>query len=121
MFGWPEETLEDMKVSAETCNNLGIHNVKLHNLHVLKNTELENRYHLGNFKPFEIDEYARYVAEFLAHLSPDIAVHRLAATASRWDELVAPQWTRHKMTNFQYMIDHLKKNNIYQGLKYEAP
>ena len=115
MFGWPDETLEDIQKTAEICNELEIHNVKLHNLHVLKNTDLEKLFNDEAFVPVELEEYSQMVSHFLAHLSPDIAVHRLVATASRWDELVSPQWTRHKMTNYQYVIDHMNKHNVTQG------
>lgn len=115
MFGWPGETLGDVRAAAHACNLLPLDNVKLHNLHVLKNTPLEKLYHQGEFEPFELDPYCELVGEFLSHLSPDLAVHRLAALASRWDELVAPSWTRHRMQTFQYIIDYLNQRGLYQG------
>ena len=118
MFGWPGETEEDIRKSAALCNELEIDDVKLHNLHVLKNTPLADLHAQGEFQPIEWDDYCHLVGVFLQNLSPKIAVHRLVALASRWDELVAPQWTRHKMTNYQYMITYLQKNNIYQGQLY---
>lgn len=120
MFGWPGETREDIVRTAQVCNELGVHNVKLHNLHVLKNTPLAELFEKGEFKPIELEEYAGVVGTFLSYLSPDIAVHRLVAQASRWEELVGPAWTRHKMQNFQYVIDHLNKHELYQGKYYEA-
>ncbi len=120
IFGWPHEREEDVVHAAKICNELKVNNVKLHNLHVLKNTPLEELYLKGEFKPIELKPYAERVTLFLSHLSPDIAVHRLVATASRWDELVAPQWTRHKMRSYQYMIDHLNTADTRQGQFYEA-
>ena len=115
IFGWPGETREDIIRTALLCNEFGIDNVKLHNLHVLKNTSLEEIHRRGDFNPIDLKKYAGFVGVFLSHLSPEIAVHRLVATASRWDELVSPQWTRHKMRNYQYILDYLLKNKIYQG------
>jgi radical SAM protein (TIGR01212 family) len=120
MFGWPSETLQDLQRSAAICNRLEIDNVKLHNLHVLKNTDLETIYKQGEFAPVDLPEYSQMVGHFLAHLSPEIAVHRLVATASRWEELVAPSWTRNKMKNYQFVVDYLRQNNLYQGCYYEA-
>ena len=117
MFGWPEESYADLEASAKLCNELDIHNVKLHNLHVLKNTDLAKLFFENQFKPVELEDYSDMVAHFLSFLSPDIAVHRLVATASRWDELVSPEWTRHKMTNFQYVIDHMNKKGVQQGCR----
>jgi len=119
MFGWPGETLEDMKRTAELCNSLRLDNVKLHNLHVLKETPLAEMYERGEFQPVEWDDYAKMVGSFLDHLSPEIYIHRLVALASRWDELVAPQWTRYKMTNYQRMLTSLKEAGQYQGRLFE--
>ena len=115
IFGWPTETDERIIETAKMCNDLPITNVKLHNLHVLKHTPLEEMYAAGEFKPVELDEYAHRVALFLDHLDPRIAVHRLAALSSKWDELIAPDWTRHKMKSFQAVIDRLHDAGSYQG------
>ncbi len=120
IFGWPNESELDIVESAKICNRLKIDNVKLHNLHVLKNTPLEEYFNEGQFKPIELEAYAQRVAVFLSHLSPEIAVHRLVATASRWEELVAPAWTRNKMQSYQYMIDYLKLAGTQQGQFYET-
>lgn len=115
IFGWPTENDKQIVETAMLCNQLPISNVKLHNLHVLKNTPLETLFHQGQFTPLDLEDYAAKVALFLEHLSPKIAVHRLAALSSRWDELVAPEWTRHKMKSFQAVIDFLNHKGAYQG------
>ncbi len=115
MFGLPGETDEELIKTAEILNSLPINNVKLHNLHVLSNTPLALQYQLGKFKPVELEEYIHKVTLFLEYLSPDIAVQRLAAVASRWDELIAPAWTREKMRPTQAIEDHLKEQDIWQG------
>jgi radical SAM superfamily enzyme len=89
--------------------------VKLHNLHVLKQTPLEEMYHKGEFTPIDQITYTRRVQLFLQHLSPHIALHRLAAYSSRWDELVAPEWTKNKMGTHQHIIDHLRAEAAYQS------
>lgn len=118
MFGWPNETKEHMIETAKICNDLPITNIKLHNVHVLKDTGLEKLYHQNLFKPLEIEPYAELVQVFLEHLSPKIYVHRLAAYASRWDELIAPDWTKNKMGSHQFLIDHLNEKASFQGLKW---
>ena len=120
MFGWPGETQLDVEMAAKICNQLPIQNVKLHNLHVLKETPLEKTYLKGEFTPLTLEEYSESVSTFLSHLSPDLAIHRLAALASRWEELVAPAWARHRMRNFQSIIDYLHDRDIYQGKHYNS-
>lgn len=119
MFGLPGETDKHVIQTAKLVSQLPIDDVKLHNLHVLANTPLAELYRAGQFSPVDFTTYARRVTLFLQHLKPEIAVHRLGAVASRWDELVAPQWTRHKMAIFQNIIDYMHKANAQQGQLYQ--
>ena len=72
-------------------------------------------YHESRFTPVELEEYSRKVKLFLENLSPNIAIHRLAAVASRWDELVAPEWVREKMRPTQFIDDYLAAKETWQG------
>lgn len=118
IFGSPNETESRIIETAQIINELPITNVKLHNLHVLKGTPLEVMYAEKAFVPIERDLYADRVALFLEHLRPNIAVHRLAAFASRWDELIAPKWTGDKMGTHQFIIDRLREQKSYQSKQY---
>lgn len=116
IFGNPGETDQQMIETAKICNDLPISNVKLHNLHALKDTPLEKMYHEGLFHPVDLETYARRVRIFLEHLSPRIAVHRLAAYSSRRDELIAPAWTGDKMATHQFILTQMKMQKSVQGL-----
>lgn len=120
MFGLPGETDEDIIMAAKKCSELPIDNVKIHNLHVLKNTTLEEDFNAGEFKPISREEYTRHAGLFLQHLRPGIAVHRLAAVASRHEELVAPEWAKSKLDNYQYILDYMKDNSLYQGQHFSS-
>lgn len=115
MFGIPGETDQTIVETAKIVNDLPIHNVKLHNLHVLKDTDLEKLFLNGEFSPIEKRPYAERVRLFLQHLRPDIYVHRLAALSSRWEECLAPEWTKQRMRTHQFIIDVLNENQSYQG------
>lgn len=115
MFGLPNESLEEIKEAAEITANLGITNVKLHNLHVLKDTPLEKDFFANRFTPCTLEEYSEKVGVFLAHLPKHIHVHRLAAVSSRWEELIAPEWTRHKFATHEKILSYLKEQSITQG------
>lgn len=118
IFGSPGETDARIIDTAKLVSDLPISNVKLHNLHVLKNTPLEEMFSSGQFAPIERETYSDRVRLFLEHLRPDIAIHRLAAFASRWDELIAPSWTGDKMGTHQYIIDGLRAKKSYQSKLY---
>jgi radical SAM protein (TIGR01212 family) len=115
IFGNPGETEASVIRTARILNDLPVQHVKLHNLHVLKNTPLEDMYLGGQFVPLDLDIYANHVRAFLQHLRPDIAVQRLAAYAPRWEELIAPAWTSDKMGVHQVLIDFLRAGRNYQA------
>lgn len=117
IFGSPNETSEQIIETARICNDLPITNIKLHNMHVLKNTELEKWFNEGLYIPIELNEYTHKVQLFLSYLHPRIAIHRLTAYAPRWEELVAPKWTADKMGPHQQIVDFLRAEKIYQGCK----
>lgn len=121
MFGWPSETDQQMIETAKICNDLPISNIKLHNVHVLKETGLEKLYRAGQFQPVEQEQYAERLQIFLEHLDPRFHIHRLAAHASRRAELIAPLWTGNKMGTHQFLIDWLNKNESYQGKLFTGP
>ena len=120
IFGNPNETEEQIIYAAKICNELPITNVKLHHLHVLKNTPLENMFQQGQFKPIDFETYCTRVRLFLEHLSPRIYIQRLAAYSSRWDELVAPTWTNNKMKTHQGIVDYLRAQHSYQSKQFTA-
>ncbi|HPI41178.1 MAG TPA: TIGR01212 family radical SAM protein [Pseudobdellovibrionaceae bacterium] len=120
IFGLPGETDEQIIETANIINQLPISNVKLHNLHVLKNTGLESLYHKGEFLPISREAYCQKVELFLKYLSPHVYIHRLAAYSSRWEELIAPDWTSDKMGTHQAIIDFLRKNQSYQSQEHNS-
>jgi len=115
----PDETDDRIIETARIINQLPVSNVKLHNLHVLTNTPLEKMYDNGEFIPDELDVYANKIILFLRYLSPAVAVQRLAAIASRWDELVAPKWTGQKMAPLDYIENKMKVSDVIQGDLYD--
>lgn len=115
IFGLPGETPQYIVQTARKINQLPVHNVKLHNLHVLANTELERLYHQGQFEPDSLDSYADKIILFLRHLSPHTPVQRLAGLASRRDDLVAPAWTAKKMQPIEFIEQRMRQHGVWQG------
>lgn len=118
MFGLPGESDAQLADTAGTLSALGVHGVKLHNLHVLRGTPLEAQYRAGIFAPIDLPAYARRVQAFLEHLDPRMVVHRLNAVASRWDDVVAPDWARHKLGPTQAILAHLEREQSWQGRRF---
>jgi hypothetical protein len=45
-------------------------------------------------------------------------VHRLNAVASRWEDVVAPDWARHKLGPTQAILAHLERAESWQGKRH---
>ncbi len=115
ILGLPGETVREMIETARILSALGVNGVKMHHLYVVKNTDLAKLYENGKVKVFDTPEdYAKVAALFIAHLSPEIVIHRLAGRAPA-DMLIAPEWTSNKFTPIQAIQKELEDQNLYQG------
>ena len=88
--------------------------VKLHLLYVLKNTELENIYNKGLYKPLDIDEYLKLLSSAISHLNPNIVVHRLTGDPPK-RLLVAPTFSQDKKRVLNTIKKYFDDNDIIQG------
>ncbi len=120
MFGWPGETDEEAIQAAQECNALKVNHVKLHNLHVLRNTPLAEDFAQGRFVPIDKEAYFLRCRKFLQHLDPRIAIHRLAALSNKPGELIAPEWTSYKMKTYQEFLDYMGAVSSWQGQQYST-
>src|SRR5205807_4401910 len=70
ILGLPNETHADMLATADALAALAVDAVKIHNLHVVKDTPLEAMYRAGTVRMLERDEYVQVVCDFLERLRP---------------------------------------------------
>jgi len=95
ILGLPGETREEMLETAKKIRQMGIEGVKIHVLHVLKGSALEDLYNSGKVRLLGEDEYVDLVCAFLRCLPEDIIVQRLTGQGSREDH-IAPEWAFNK-------------------------
>lgn len=114
ILGFPGESREEMLRTPELLNRLGVDGVKLHNLHVIKNTALEKLYHLGEISLFARDEYVALVIDFLELLNPNTIVHRLSGETYR-AITVAPLWSVDKIGVHNAIFKILEERDTWQG------
>jgi uncharacterized protein len=114
ILGMPTETEEEMLHMAEEVSNLGINSLKIHNLHIVKNTPLARIYKDSPFHLFSYDEYIGFITGFLERISPDIVVERLF-TDTPIDLLIAPVWNKTHNEIVCGIERELERKNTYQG------
>ncbi len=114
--GLPNDTKEDMIKTARLLNKLNIDGIKIHMLHILKETPLETLYKTQPFPILSKEEYIDIVIEQLEHLNPNIVIHRITGDP-KIEELVTPTWLIKKFTVLNDIDKEMKKRNTYQGKK----
>ncbi|MBR6725367.1 MAG: TIGR01212 family radical SAM protein [Clostridia bacterium] len=115
--GLPGESREDMIKTARDVALLHPHEIKIHLLHVLKNTVMAEEYERGEFETLTLDEYADIVVSQLELLPPDTVIGRVTGDGLS-DELIAPLWSTRKF-NVMNTIDKLMaERDTYQGKLY---
>ena len=114
MLGFPGETRSEMLDMANKMNKSGIDSIKIHNLIITKDTELENIYIKKPFHVFDYEEYIELVCEFLEILSPLIVIERVCASAPS-EYVIAPDWTKSPAKITDDITEMLKSRESYQG------
>ena len=112
--GLPNETKEMMVETVKYLNNLGIDGIKIHMLHIMKNTPLEEYYKNKPFHVLTLEEYVDIVVTELRYLSPNIVIHRVTGDSPK-DLLIEPTWTLKKFVVINEIDKLMRKESIYQG------
>ena len=116
--GLPYETENDMLQTIKDINHLKFDAIKIHMLHIIKNTKLAEIY---NKHPFEIlsrDKYIEIVVKQLELLKPEIVIERLTGDPMK-ESLIEPKWLLNKTTILNDIDKLMSKLDTYQGRKYE--
>lgn len=114
--GLPGETHEMMLETARELAKLDLHIVKIHLLHVLKNTELAAMYERGEFETLTMQEYVNIVCDQIETLPEQFVIGRVTGDGAR-DELVAPMWSLKKFCVMNEIDKELGRRNSYQGIR----
>ncbi|MFH2138666.1 MAG: TIGR01212 family radical SAM protein [Candidatus Omnitrophota bacterium] len=116
ILGLPGESKEEIMETADVLSTLPIDGVKLHVLHVLRDTKLQEQYKEGKIQLLESDEYVQLACDFLERLSPKCVVMRLVSDANK-DVLIAPEWINQKHKVRQDIEDEFQKRGTRQGCR----
>lgn len=112
--GLPGETKEMMIDTVKFLNTLDIQGVKIHMLHILKDTALAKTFEKDPFPILTKAEYVDIVTTQLEYLRPEIVIHRLTGDPNP-EDLIEPSWLIKKFTVLNDIDKKMAKQNIYQG------
>ena len=118
IFGLPEESREDMMRTVRDVAELCPDQVKIHLLHILRNTKMAEMYENREYIPLEKSEYVSLVADAIELLPPDTVVARVTGDGMG-EELLAPDWSRKKVSVINDIDKLLYERGSWQGIKYK--
>ena len=113
--GLPYETEEMMLDTIKHINTLDVQGIKIHMLHIIKDTGMANLYLKEKFHVLTKDEYIDIVIKQLEILDPKIIVNRITSDPDK-DTLLEPVWLTEKCQLLNDIDKEMKKRNKYQGI-----
>ena len=116
--GLPYETKEDMINTAKYLSHKKILGIKIHMLHILKDTTMFKQYLKDNFHILTKEEYVDIVCDQLEYLRDDIVINRITGDPIK-EELVEPDWLIKKFGVLNEIDKEMVRRDSYQGKKYE--
>ncbi|MET3617523.1 radical SAM protein (TIGR01212 family) [Peptoniphilus olsenii] len=114
IIGLPWDNDLDIIECAKMLNVLGVDEVKIHALYIIKGTLLGNMYEKGEINTISLEDYKRKVILFLRHLKDDIIVERIIGRAPEENSLFC-NWDTSWWKIRDDIITNMKENNYCQG------
>lgn len=114
IVGLPYEDEEDPLKTAVFAEECGTWGVKIHLLHVIKNTILEELYNRNELKLQKKDEYVKKIVKILANLSYNIVIHRVTGDGDK-NSLIGPLWSLNKRDVLNSIDKLMKEEDVTQG------
>lgn len=116
--GFPWETKEMMLKTASETAKLKPHAVKIHMLHILKDTALGKVYENSPFDLLSAEEYINIVCDQIELMYPETIIERVTGDGNR-EALLAPLWTADKKKVMNGIDKELRRRGAFQGDKYK--
>lgn len=114
IIGLPWDDDLDIIECAKILNVLGIDEVKIHALYILKDTALGKMHERGEIDPISLDDYKKKVILFLRNLKDDIIVERIIGRAPYENSLFC-NWNTSWWKIRDDIIEVMHENGYTQG------
>ncbi|MDG1498976.1 MAG: TIGR01212 family radical SAM protein [Planctomycetota bacterium] len=114
ILGLPGDGRDGARKSAELLAAAGCEGVKVHNLMVLRKTELAKWWRDGDVEVLDPETYVSWLADFTERLLPDQVLHRITGDAPL-EERLAPRWDLYKNAIREMLAAELGKRGTVQG------
>ncbi len=109
---WDDD--KDLIETARVISALGVEQVKLHALYIVKNTKMAQQYANGEIEIISCKHYKQRVIDFLENLSPNIVLQRIIGRAPKEATLFS-NWQTGWWKIRDEIVKYMEENNLYQG------
>jgi radical SAM protein (TIGR01212 family) len=118
ILGLPGDGREGARATARVLAQAGCSGIKVHNLMVLKRTQLATMWKRGEVDVLEPETYVDWLADFVELLRPDQILHRITGDAPL-EKRLAPLWNVHKTEIRERLAQTLQNRGTSQGSLYQ--
>lgn len=118
ILGLPGENKEEMLQTVEFVANTGTQGIKLHLLHLVRDTELMHIYEKGQLRIMDMQEYVELVVSCIERIPEDMVIHRITGDGPR-ETLVEPKWSLKKWEVINSIEHQMMDCDTWQGKKHE--
>ena len=118
ILGLPGETKEDMLQTIDYVADTNTQGIKLHLLHLMKDTPMMKLYEEGKLRFMGKDEYVDLVVDCIERLPTNMVIHRLTGDGPR-ATLIGPKWSLNKWEVLNAIDDRFVERDTWQGKKYK--
>jgi len=114
ILGLPGEDTQEMLRQAPIISSLPLDILKIHQMQIIRGTQLASLYQEKPFKLYTVDEYIHLVAAYIQRLRPDLVLERFVSQSPA-ELLIAPHWglKNHEFTH--RLLHYLQETKAYQG------
>jgi radical SAM protein (TIGR01212 family) len=114
ILGLPGDGRAGARRTAEVLARTGVDGVKVHQLMVLRRTQLAQAWKAGGVEVLEPEVYVQWLADFVERLDEAQVLHRLTGDAAD-EDLLAPRWSVHKNRVRELLAAELRARGTRQG------
>lgn len=98
ILGLPGEDKDELLRQADLIARLPLTTLKLHQLQIIKGTQMEKQFREHPWHVFSVEEYVDVVSAYLSRLPESLVIDRIVSSSPK-HLLVAPQWG---LKNFEF-------------------
>jgi len=114
----PWDDMQDAVENAKVVSALGVNQVKLHSLYIVRGTQLARMYMENEIELVSMEEYIQRIITFLEYLHPEIIIQRLISRAPE-EEALKSNWNTSWWKVKEQIEKRMESTDTWQGKRFD--